>query len=397
MFIPNDSEVGIRRLLIGLCSACSIVFNRVDNDFQYPYDDYVAEKAKTLHRTLFVADMHADSLLWRRNLAKENRHGHVDFPRLLKGNVALQVFTVVTIVPAIKWAPYITDVNILKAILQLEPPRTWFSAVQRVLYQAKKLRHDKARFGSRFRIIESKKTLREFLHDREKDAKMIAGILGIEGGHALGGNLHNVERFAKAGFRMMGITHFFDNRLGGSAHGHNKQGITSFGKQALIEMERHHMLIDLAHASPTLIDDVLKMHEEGSLTKPLVVSHTGVMGIAPHKRNISDKHIRGIVRTGGIVCIGYFKPAIPYRHPQTIAETIYYVIDLLNKDGLHGIDHVALGSDFDGAVRTPFDTRGIVLITEELLSPKYGLSEQDIRNVMGGNILRLLMETLPDA
>ncbi|MFQ5843221.1 MAG: dipeptidase [Thermodesulfobacteriota bacterium] len=389
-------------LMMGLGSGCCKISNQVDNAFysayetRQAYEDYFPNDVKKLHEDLFIADMHADSLLWRRNLAKESKCGHVDFPRLIQGNVALQAFTVVTVFPAIKWAPHITDVLTWKAIFQLEPPRTWFNATERAFYQAEKLHRYAEASDGQFRIIKSKHDLSTYFGDRQKHRKMAAGLLGIEGAHALGGNLSNVKRFADEGFRMMGPTHFFDNRLGGSAHGPKRRGLTSFGRQVLVEMEKHHMLIDLAHASPAMIDDALEMYEQGKLRQPLIVSHTGVIGIAPDERNIRDKHIRGVARTGGIVCIGYFIPAINHLHPQAIAETIYYVISLLEKDNLKGVNHVGLGSDYDGTVKVPFDTRGIALITQELLSPKYGLDKQDIRKIMGGNIVDLLMKVLPE-
>jgi microsomal dipeptidase-like Zn-dependent dipeptidase len=147
-------------------------------------------------------------------------------------------------------------------------------------------------------------------------------------------------------------------------------------------MEARGMLIDVAHAAPRTIADVLK-----AATRPVIDTHTGLQGVCPGPRNLSDEELRGIAATGGLVGIGYWDAATCGTGARAIARSIRYAANLV------GVEHVALGSDFDGAVKEPFDTTGVVEITDALLAE--GFSEDEIRMIMGGNVFRLLAETLP--
>lgn len=341
--------------------------------------------ARQLHEALFIADLHADSLLWNRDLLAYNRRGHVDVPRLVKGNVALQAFTVVTKTP--KNMNYESNSaegdNITTlVVMQRWPRRTWSSLLERALYQAGRFHDAAARSDGALVAIESQEDLARFVETRKTNPDVVGGFLGIEGLHCLEGRLENVDRLYDAGFRMMGITHFFDNELGGSAHGEKKGGLTDFGKQAVAKMEERKILIDLAHASPAVIDDVLAM-----ATRPAVVSHTGVKGTCDRTRNLSDNHLRGIAATGGLIGIGYWDEAVCGDSAADIAKAIKHTADLV------GADHVALGSDYDGGITAPFDTTNLAEITAAL--QKAGFSEEDIAKIMGGNVLRLLQTALP--
>lgn len=344
--------------------------------------------ATSLHESLFVADLHADSLLWNRDLLTEGPYGQVDVPRLIKGNVALQAFTVVTKTPSgqnIESNSADASDNItLLAVAQRWPPKTWTSLYERALYQAQKLHDTAKRSNGKLVIIKNKGDLDSFLLKRASTKSKVAGFLGIEGGHCLEGRIENLESLFRAGFRMMGPTHFFDNKLGGSAHGQSKAGLTDFGKQVIQKMEQLNMIVDLAHASPALIDDVLAM-----ATRPVVVSHTGVKGTCDNQRNLSDAHLDGIAKTGGVIGIGYWKTAVCGPDARAIAKAIEHAV------AVAGINHVALGSDYDGAIAAPFDTSGLVLITEALQNE--GFSDDDIRKIMGANTLRVLKQALPPA
>jgi len=131
-----------------------------------------------------------------------------------------------------------------------------------------------------------------------------------------------------------------------------------------------------------MIDDVLAL-----ATTPVVSSHTGVKGTCDNQRNLSDRQIRGIARTGGVIGIGVWNTAVCGKNAVAMVRAMKYVRDLV------GIDHVALGSDFDGAVNAMFDVSGLSLITEELMNQKF--TEEEIRKIMGENVVRVLLETLP--
>ncbi|NIR48123.1 peptidase M19 [candidate division KSB1 bacterium] len=345
-----------------------------------------SEKAKALHSQLWIADLHADALLWSRGLSSQNKRGHVDIPRLIEGNVALQSFTVVSKVPFelnFERNDDKTDSITLLAIAQCWPIRTWCSLTQRALYQAEKLHTFAEDSKDRFVVIKSKPDLGKYVARRQDEPEITAGFLGIEGAQALEGDLAKLRTLFDAGFRMMAPTHFFDTEIGGSAHGVDKGGLTEFGRQVIREMEQLGMIVDLAHASPKTIDDVLDM-----ATKPVVVSHTGVKGTCDNIRNLSDQHLQRIAKTGGVIGIAYFEQATCGKDVAAIVDAIKYTAELV------GVEHVALGSDFDGAVVTPFDTAELVRLTDGLL--KAGFSQNEIASIMGGNVRQLLFEVLPD-
>ncbi len=346
-----------------------------------------SERALELHKKLLVADLHADSLLWDRNLLDRGTRGQVDIPRLIEGNVALQAFTVVTKTPYV-WKMNIernddrTDNIKILAIAQRWPTSTWNSLTQRALYQARKLQDAAARSGGKFTVIKTSADLSSYLDRRIKEPQITAGFLGIEGAHALDGDLANIDVLFDAGFRMMAPTHFFDNDIGGSAHGVEKGGLTEKGKEMIRRMEARHMIVDVAHASAKTIDDVLAI-----ATRPVVVSHTGVKGTCDNQRNLSDDQLKRIAQTGGVIGIGYWETAVCGKDATAIAKAIRYTANLV------GVDHVGLGSDFDGAVTTPFDTSGLVQITDALIAE--GFTDEEIGKIMGRNTLRLLIQSLP--
>ena len=345
----------------------------------------VSEAARRLHERLLVADLHADTLLWDRDPLVRATRGHVDVPRLREGNVALQAFTVVTKTPRhlnIESNDDRSDDVTLLAMAQRWPPATWFSLKARALHQARRLDDAAARSAGRLSVVRSRAELAAYLARRGGDRSVTAGFLGLEGAHALEGDLANVDVLFGAGFRMVGLVHFFDNEFGGSAHGVAKGGLTAKGRELVRRLEERRMLVDLAHASPRTIEETLAI-----ATRPVVVSHTGVKGTCDNVRNLDDGALRGVARTGGLVGIGYWETAVCGVGGEAVARAIRHATEVA------GVDHVALGSDFDGAVAEPFDTAGLAEITDALLAA--GFAERDVEMIMGGNVFRILGEALP--
>jgi membrane dipeptidase len=347
----------------------------------------VPERARELHRRLFVADLHADSLLWGRDLLERGARGHVDVPRLIEGNVALEAFTVVSAVPNILTmnierndgpGPTVT----LLALAGRWPRATWGSLKERALYQARRLHEFAAQSGGRLTLIKTRDDLARYVVRRRSQPAITAGFLGLEGAQVLEGDAANVDVMFDAGFRMIGLTHFYDNEVGGSAHGAEKGGLTEVGREVVRRAEARRMFIDLAHASPRLIDDVLAL-----ATRPVLVSHTGVRGTCDNTRNLSDDQLRRIAGTGGVIGIGFWDTAVCGADARAIARAISHAAKVA------GVDHVGLGSDFDGAVATPFDATGLVQVTDALLVA--GFTEEEVGKVMGGNVLRVLEQVLP--
>lgn len=371
-------------LALGFFALPSFLDYRMNSTADHgPYQASAA--ARALHRQLWIADLHDDALLWQRDPLQRHSYGHADLPRLLEGNVGLQVFAAVTKTPrGLNYTSNAADSdNITPLVIAQRWPRaTWNSLLQRALYQSQRLQQAERDSQGLLQIVRSREELRQALARRNPEQPSLAAILATEGLHPLEGQLENVDVLFEAGYRIAGLTHFFDNELGGSAHGLEKGGLTPFGREVVKRLEQRHMLIDLAHASKPMIDDVLAM-----ATRPLLVSHTGVAGTCPGPRNLSDEHLRRIAAGGGLVGIGYWDGAVCATSVDAIIKAIRYSVDLI------GVEHVALGSDFDGTIHAPFDTSGLVLLTDGLL--KAGFSAEQITAIMGGNVQRLLLQYLP--
>ncbi len=377
----------IALLVIGLTLFFSLptLLDRKLNSVATPAPYPASVDAKQLHDTLFIADLHNDELLWERDLLKRVDYSHSDLPRLLEGRVGLQVFSTVTKTPrGLNYEKNGSDSDniTLLAMAQRWPRATWTSLLERALYQSQKLHQAAADSGGRLVVVRNRAELASFIQAWKTDPQRLAAILATEGLHPLEGKLANVDRLYDAGFRIAGLTHFFDNEVGGSAHGLEKGGLTPFGRRVIARLEEKNMLVDLAHASRPLIDDVLAI-----ATRPVLVSHTGVEGTCPGTRNLSDEHIKRIAATGGVIGIGYWDTAVCDTSVAAIVKAIRYTADKI------GVEHVALGSDFNGTIHAPFDTTGLAQLTEGLL--KAGFSRTDIAAIMGGNVQRLLLQSLP--
>ena len=350
-----------------------------------PHEPYaISEEAEALHATLRVSDLHSDMLLWMRDPTRWNDRGHTDLPRLRAGGVALQVFSSVTKTPSGQNYDSNTadsdDITAL-AIVQRWPMRTWDSILERALYHAERLDRLAARDDS-FTVVRTRGDLEAVLAARETDPAAMAGLLETEGAHPLEGEIGNVDALWDAGYRMLGLQHFFDNALGGSLHGVSNAGLTDFGRDVIRRMDERGLIIDVAHSSPQVVEDVLAMTDS-----PLVVSHTGVHGHCEVKRNIPNALMQRIAAGGGLIGIGFWGDVTCDDSPEGVAATLLAAIDLL------GVDHVALGSDYDGTVTTTFDASEYAVLTDRLLAA--GLSEGEIRQVMGENTVRFFLENLP--
>jgi microsomal dipeptidase-like Zn-dependent dipeptidase len=374
-------------ILFGLAFAHWILPGRIESahNVSLVHDAYlVSTRASQLHDSLFIADLHSDSLLWKRNLIEKSSIGHMDLPRLREGNVALQVFSATTKSPAgqnYESNESDSDNITLLAIASFWPVRTWGSLFERAVYQLEKL-HDIAR-RSELTVLTSKRDMRDFVSRRYSGEQVIGGIYLIEGAHPLEGDLENLETLFGQGLRIIGLTHFFDNELGGSLHGTSREGLNAFGRSVIHRANELGLIIDVAHASPQMVTDVLAIS-----SRPVLLSHGGVKGSCDSARNLDDSLMQDIANNGGLIGIGYWAGAVCDVTPEGVVKAIRYAIDLL------GIRHVALGSDYDGSTAVLFDTGELAILTEEML--RAGFTESEIRMVMGENVKRFLLENLPD-
>jgi membrane dipeptidase len=368
---------------VALSGASALVERRVNR--VQPGRHVVSARARELTAALSIVDLHADSLLWGRDLARRSSRGHVDVPRLIEGGIAIQVFAAST-----KISRHVRpegnveggDDVVWLALAQRWPVATWRRLLPRALHLARRADAVAARSAGAFIVIRSGDELDAYLRRRATNPNITAGILAVEGAHALDGDVSNIDTLAAAGYRMLGLSHFFDTGFAGSAHGRSKGGLTAAGRDLTARAEALGMVIDVAHASPATIDDVL-----AAATRPVVASHTGVRGVADNVRNLADDQLRAIGRSGGVVGIGFWPTAAGGEGTEWIVRSIVHAVSVA------GVDHVGLGSDWDGAVSVPFDASGVACLTDGLLA--HGLDEPSIAAVMGGNAIRVLTATLP--
>ncbi len=343
-------------------------------------------ETRAFHQQLIVGDLHADSALWGKNLLRRNAWGQVDLPRLIEGGASLQMFTTVTKSPRgqnyEQNAADAADNITLLAMAQRWPAETYDSLFARAMLQADRVTAAAAQHPQ-LTMITSQSELSQLLAQRRRGDAVVGALLGTEGSHALDGKLENIDRLYAAGFRMMGLQHFFDNRLGGSLHGESQSGLTPFGEQAVRRMREKGIMIDVAHSSEATVRDTLRVSDGAAL----IVSHTGFNGHCASPRNISDETIALITEAGGLIGVGFWADVTCGEGINAIADAIRYGIDQF------GIEHIALGSDWDGSITTPIDASQLPHLTQALLDK--GLSEAEVRAVMGGNMASFLAQHLP--
>lgn len=325
-------------------------------------DIEISERARQLHDEAVVIDLHIDSLLWPRDLTRADRGGQVDFPRMRAGGLDAAAFTIATKFFAVAG---------LKAFHDRWPMRTWFSPWERLRHQLDKMEtwHE----AGEVTITTDPTVLRA--------QRGLYGFYGVEGAHALEGELERVRELSGRGVIFIGPVHLANNAFGGSSWG-NDRGLTPLGRRLLAEMNRSRVLVDLAHASPQTFDESLTLTE-----LPPLVSHAGVRAVHDLERNLSDEQIRAVASRGGVIGVMLAPPALSEPSLDEAMRHLEHVIEL------GGEDVAAIGSDFDGYVSPPIGADGLPMFTELML--RRGFSDERIRKVLGGNVLRLLERVRP--
>lgn len=373
--------VGYGVLEYGLPGVAERAINkRVEHD---PYA--IGEAARALHGSIDVSDLHADPLPWKRDWLERTDRGHTDLPRMVEGGVALQVFGAPTRTPLgqnYERNEDGFDVFAVISIAQLWPTSTWFSPFGRAVHQAQTLADLARRSDGQLRIIRSRADLRALLDARARGQQTMGAIFAIEGAHALEGDLAHLDELDRLGLRVVGLTHFFDNELGGSLHGISGAGLSDFGRSVVLEAARRRMVVDVAHASAPMVAEVLAMTD-----RPVILSHGGFKGVCDTARNLADESMQAIAEHGGLIGVGFWDGAVCDPSPDGVVRAIRYGIDLV------GVDHIALGSDFDGGTTVEFDAAELPVLTQTMLDR--GFTESEIRQVMGDNAIRFFLAQLP--
>jgi len=371
--------------------------------------DDTAERAKKLHFSSIVLDTHDDTTqrFFSKDfdIGKRNPDGHVDIPRMREGGMNAIFFSI--------WI----DGRIMG------PP-----AVEKALDQIDAVHENVRRYSKDMVLCRTAAEVRE-AHKQGK----IAALIGVEGGHMIGNDIRVLRMFGTLGVRYMTLSHFYNDEWADSSTDkpvHN--GLTDFGKDIVREMNRQGIMVDISHVSDKTFYDALEVSKA-----PLMASHSSCRAICNHPRDMSDDMIKALAAKGGVIQINYERSFIDQAYkdaydkvsggvvaamekvtkecagdeacvgrkikdmqtqmeasgalPRVSWEKIIEHIDHVVK--LAGADHVGLGSDFDGATMPDGmeDCSKLPKITEALA--RKGYADDDIRKILGGNLLRVMEQT----
>lgn len=218
----------------------------------------------------------------------------------------------------------------------------------------------------------------------KKDGKR-AIMLGIENGYAIGKDICNVEAFRKRGVVYMTLCHNGDNDICDSARGnHEHGGVSEFGKQVIEEMNRVGMMVDLSHAGEESFYDALQISKT-----PIVCSHSSARALCDHPRNLTDEQMRALAKTGGVAQVTLYHGFLKKQADATILDAIDHLNHMVN---IMGIEHVGIGTDFDGdgGIRGCASASELINFTRRLLRERY--TEEQIQMIWGGNFLRVMRQ-----
>jgi membrane dipeptidase len=371
-----------------------------------PGGDEIAERAHKLHFSSIVLDTHDDTTqrFFSRDfdLAKRNPGGHVDIPRMREGGMNAIFFSI--------WI----DGRIMG------PP-----AVQKALDQIDAV-HENVRRNSKDMVFCRTADEVRRAHTQGK----VAAMIGVEGGHMIGNDIRMVRIFGDLGVRYMTLSHFYNDEWADSSTdkpAHN--GLTDYGKEIVREMNRQGIMVDISHVSDKTFFDSLAVSKA-----PLIASHSSCRALCNHPRDMNDDMIKALASKGGVIQINYEKSFIDQDYKDAsdkLTGGVVALVDQLKKEcgdddecmgkkmnemekqavaegklphvsweriidhidhvvKLVGPEHVGLGSDFDGATMPEGmeDCSKLPKITEALM--RKGYSDRDIRNILGGNLLRVM-------
>lgn len=228
-------------------------------------------------------------------------------------------------------------------------------------------------------------TPEELVANKQKGKKSI--VFGIENGLALEGDLSNITHFKERGVAYITLCHNGDNDICDSARGNNTHnGVSAFGEQVIREMNRLGMMVDLSHAGEKSFYDALDIS-----TKPIVCSHSNCKALCDVPRNLTDDQLHALAKNGGVAHTTFYHGFLSNAHEATILDGIAHLEHAIK---IMGIDHVGIGTDFDGDGGVPgmASSSEAINFTTQLLRRRY--SEEDIRKIWGGNWLRVWKQVL---
>lgn len=362
--------------------------------------DDTAQRARKLHFSSLVLDTHIDVTPklqqsgW--NIAEEHTTGHIDLPRMKKGGLNGLFFSI-----------YMSG--------RVTGPKAVNDAVERIA-AVHKLTGD---MPDRFALCLTADDIRK----AHKEGK-VAALMGMEGGHMINNSLPVLRMYAQLGIRYLTLTHSVNTDWADSSGDEPKHnGLTDFGKDVVRELNRLGVLVDISHVADKTFWDALAVSRA-----PMIASHSSCRAISSHPRNMTDEMIKALAARGGVIQINYLDSFIDEELNQYSRKSRPMMVELMQKyPGMEnrqkrmdevakvlgpapkvswekivehidhavklvGVDHVGLGSDFDGGSMPDGmdDCTHLPKITEALLRKDY--SEADIRKILGENTVRLLAD-----
>ena len=335
----------------------------------------MSQDYRKIHEESIVIDTHCDTLkclfdeftkprdsMWeyRGDIGMGTRSsiGHLDVPRMIEGGVTCQVFAV----------------SSERSRMPAYPLRTAIMMIER-FYQECEAIPLLEPVTSHKEIVEAKKTGK------------VSGLLSIEGADVIEGRIETLATFHRLGVRMVGLVHSLRNPLAdGVADRRTGGGLSELGVQAVEELDKLGMIIDVSHLNDEGFWDVLELTKN-----PIIASHSNSRVVCNHPRNMTDEMITALAENGGVMGMNF---APSFVHPKDatlegIVDHIDHIVDLV------GSDHVGLGSDYDGIPSTPKgleDVTNMPDITRELVKREY--TREDIEKILGGNHLRLFKQVI---
>jgi membrane dipeptidase len=322
--------------------------------------------ATKLHQESIVFDGHCDTLLeilaGKRKFEKRSTKGHIDLPRLREGGVTAQVFAV-----------YLED--------QYLPA----GAVKQTLRMLDTLHHELDAHPDAFTLA----TKAADIEAAKREGK-VAAVVGLEGAEALEGDLATLRMFYRLGVRLLTVAWSRRNQAAdGVGEDRTGGGLTTFGVELVHECNRLGILLDISHLAPAGVKEVLEISSQ-----PVIASHSNAYALCAHPRNLTDEQLQAVARKGGVVCVVFVPSFITADRKDASLEKLLDHIDYIVR--VAGIDHVGLGSDFDGFSPPPpvglEDVTCIPGITAGLV--RRGYSETDVRKVLGENFMRVFRQVV---
>ena len=225
------------------------------------------------------------------------------------------------------------------------------------------------------------KTPADLYQNKQAGRKSI--MLGIENGYAIGKDISNVERFRNRGVVYMTLCHNGDNDICDSAKGNNEHGgVSAFGEQVIQEMNRVGMMVDLSHAGEKSFYDAIDISK-----LPIVCSHSSSRLLCDHPRNLTDDQMRRLAQSGGVAQVTFYDGFLKKEGGATIIDAVHHLNHMVD---VMGIEHVGIGTDFDGdgGVIGIASASELINFTRQLLQQRY--SDHDIELIWGANFLRVM-------